>query len=358
MAAESRTRARHADASAFTVLSKVSSALEPDPRVRRYDDVRQLLPDPSNPTPLVRLNRVLPPGPLSMFLKLEWLNPFGSIKDRTAAYLLEGLRRRGEIDGKDLVEPSSGNTGIALAALAALEGRRLVVTIPDGVPEEKKVILRMLGAEVWPTPDDLCPVNHPKDGAIALARALAASGGGKRFTMPNQYENPDNVRAHYETTGPEIWRQTEGRIRYFFAGFGTCGTLVGVGRFLKERDSSIRIVAVEPQRGHRLPGLKSFEEAQRPAILDMSVIDDIVRVEDEPAYAMTKRLFREEGLIVGPSTGAIVEGAARLGGNPDGLAVGVSPDGGARYASYFVEWLGAEGDPGATTPEEGSEEDR
>ena len=345
MAAESKTSAKDFE-------------LRSDPRVRRYDDVRQLLPDASNPTPLVRLNRVLAPGPFSMFLKLEWLNPFGSIKDRTAAYLLEGMRKRGELDGKDLVEASSGNTGIALAALAALEGRRLVVTIPDGVPEEKKVILRMLGAEVWPTPDDLCPVNHPKDGAIALARSLAASHGGTRFAMPNQYENPDNVRAHYETTGPEIWRQTEGRIRTFFAGFGTCGTLVGVGRFLKEHDASIRIVAIEPQKGHRLPGLKSFEEAQRPAILDTSVIDDIVRVEDEPAYAMTKRLFREEGLIVGPSTGAVVEGAARLGGNPEGLAVGVSPDGGMKYASYFVDWLGDEGNPGSSTPGERKEENR
>ena len=357
MATLSRIRSRRADLGAPDAPSENGLALRPDHRVRRYDDVRQLLPDVANPTPLVRLNRVLPPGPLTMFLKLEWLNPFGSIKDRTASYLLEGLRRRGELEGKDLVEPSSGNTGIALAALAALEGRRLVVTIPDGVPEEKKVIIRMLGAEVWPTPDDLCPVNHPKDGAIALARALAASSGGTRFTMPNQYENADNVRAHYETTGPEIWRQTEGRVRTFIAGFGTCGTLVGVGRFLKERDPSIRIVAVEPQKGHRLPGLKSFEEAQRPAILDATLIDDVVRVDDEPAYAMTKRLFREEGLIVGPSTGAIVAAAARLSVNYEGLAVGISPDGGMKYASYFADWLGDEGNPGVparSAEEEGS----
>jgi cysteine synthase len=145
------------------------------------------------------------------------------------------FRRGGELDGKRIVEPTSGNTGIALAALAAVMGIRISVTIPDGVPEEKKILLRMLGAEVWPTPDDLCPVNHPNDGAIALARAFVESEATRdQCVMPNQYDNPDNVRAHYETTGPEIWNQTEGRVRYFIAGFGTCGTLTGTARFLKE----------------------------------------------------------------------------------------------------------------------------
>lgn len=201
----------------------------------------------------------------------------------------------------------------------------------------------MLGAEVWETPDDLCPVDNPKDGAIALARALAASEGGLRYAMPNQYANPDNVRAHYETTGPEIWRQTEGRVRVFVAGFGTCGTITGVGRYLKEQDPTIRIVAIEPQRGHRLPGLKSFAEASEPEILDRSVIDDVVRVDDEPAYAETLRIWREEGLMVGPSTGAIVHAAGTLGG--EGIAVGVSPDSGTKYTSYFAEMLGDEGLP-------------
>ena len=319
--------------------------LRRDDARRRYDDVRQLLPSVDNPTPLVRLRRVLPETAPPVYLKLEWLNPFGSIKDRTAAYLLQGLAAAGRLDGREIVEPSSGNTGIALAALAALAGTRLTITIPDGVPEEKKVLLRMLGAEVWPTPDDLCPVDHPKDGAIALARSLAESEGGERYVMPNQYDNADNPRAHYETTGPEIWHQTEGRVRAFIAGFGTCGTLTGVGRYLKERDPEVRIIAVEPQKGHRLPGLKSFAEAREPAILDRSVIDRVVRVDDEPAYAMTRRLFREEGLIVGPSTGAIVHAAARLEDELDGVVVGVSPDSGLKYLSYFSELLGDEGTP-------------
>jgi len=310
---------------------------------QRYNDIRELLPDPEHPTPLVAVNRVA--ADLSLYLKLEWLNPFGSIKDRAAAYLLDGLQARNELNGRELVEASSGNTAIALAALAALNGTKLTVTIPDGVPEEKKLVLRMLGAEVWETPDDMCPVDHPKDGAIALARSLAASEGGTRYVMPNQYENPDNVLAHYETTGPEIWRQTEWRVRAFFAGFGTCGTLTGVGRYLKEQDPTIKIIAIEPQKGHRLPGLRSFGEAKEPGNLDWSVIDDVVRVDDVPAYEMTKRLWREEGLMVGPSTGAIVHAAAGYGLDPDEIAVGVSPDSGLKYISYFAELLGEEGLP-------------
>jgi cysteine synthase len=207
------------------------------------------------------------------------------------------------------VEPSSGNTAIALAALAALADSRFTVTIPDGVPEEKQILLRMLGAEVWPTPDELCPVDNPKDGAIALARALAASMGGERYAMPDQYENPANVRAHYETTGPEIWRQTEGRVHTFLAGFGTCGTITGVGRYLKEQNPDVRVVAIEPQRGHRLPGLKSFAEASVPGILDAD----------------------------------LVHAATTLAG--EGVAVGVSPDSGLKYTSYFADLLGDEGLP-------------
>ena len=319
--------------------------LTTDLSLRRYADIRHLLPGVDNPTPLVRVARLVGETGLDFYLKLEWLNPFGSIKDRTAAYLLAAIDADPRWDGRELVEPSSGNTAIALAALAALGGRRLTVTIPEGVPAEKKVLLRMLGAEVWETPDDLCPVDNPRDGAIALARSLAASEGGARYVMPNQYENPVNVQAHYETTGPEIWKQTEGEVRYFFAGFGTCGTITGVGRFLKEQDPTIEVVAIEPQPGHRLPGLKNFEEARQPPILDWDVVDHVVRVDDDAAYAMTTRLFREEGLMVGPSTGAIVHAAATFGVGREGIAVGISPDGGHKYTSYFAELLGDEGLP-------------
>lgn len=321
-----------------------TEALTASPGLKRFDDIRELIPNIDNPSPMLRLRRVIPAA-ADFYLKLEWMGPFGSIKDRTAHYLLQGLEERDELRDKSLVEPSSGNTGIALAGLAALEGRKITITIPDGVPEEKKVLLRMLGAEVWPTPDDLCPVDHPKDGAIALARSIAESVGGEQFVMPNQYDNADNVRAHYETTGPEIWRQTEGRVRTFFAGLGTCGTITGIGRFLKEQNPDIQVVGIEPQKGHRLPGLKNFEEAKEPAILDWSVIDEVVRVDDEPAYAMTRRLFREEGLIVGPSTGAVVHAASEWSGGGGGLAVGISPDSGLKYLSYFADQLDSENKP-------------
>ena len=321
------------------------AALRKNRSLRRFEDIRDLIGSVENPTPLVRLNRVVPPTS-GLFLKLEWLNPFGSIKDRTALYLIKGLYDRGELTGKQIVEPTSGNTGIALAALAGLLGVRITVTIPDGVPDEKQTLLRMLGAEVWPTPDDLCPINHPKDGAIALARSFVDGEATRaKYVMPNQYENPDNIRAHYETTGPEIWNQTDGQVRYFIAGYGTCGTITGVAKFLKERNADIRVIAVEPKRGHRLPGLKNMTESKTPGILDRSLIDEVIRVEDEPAYDMTKRLFREEGLIVGPSTGAIVHAASELVGRLEGPGVAISPDSGLKYASYFTDILGDEGKP-------------
>ena len=327
------------------MTTRTATSLDTDRDVRRYRDVRDLLPGVDNPTPLLRLNHVVSPDQGEVYLKLEWLNPFGSIKDRAASYLLAGLMERGLLGERGVVEATSGNTGIALAALAAVSGLAVTVTIPDGVPEEKKVILRMLGAEVWETPDDLCPVDHPKDGSIALARSLAASERGARFVMTDQYANPDNVTAHYETTGPEIWRQTEGRVGWFVTGIGTGGTITGVGRYLKERDPTIRVIGIEPQPGHRIPGLKSFKEAKVPEILDWDVIDDVIGVDDDPAYDTTKRLWREEGLTVGPSTGAVVHAIHQLETTTGDVVVAISADSGFKYTSYFAEILGDEGLP-------------
>ena len=325
------------------MTSTTEHRLESDLGLRRYDDIRGLLPDITNPTPLVRLNRVEAATRLETYLKLEWMSPFGSIKDRIARFLLDGLAERDQLAGQHVVEASSGNTAIALAAIGALEGLEVTATVPEGVPEEKKIILRMLGAEVWETPDDLCPVDHPKDGAIALARSLVASDAN--LVMANQYENLDNVKAHYETTGPEVWAQTEGRVRWFITGLGTTGTVTGVGRFLKERDDSIQVIGVEPQPGHRIPGMKNFAEAKEPGIADWSVVDEIIRVDDDPAYETTKKLWREEALMVGPSTGAVIAAIDQLDTTPDEMAVAISADSGLKYTSFFKDILGDEGIP-------------
>ncbi len=327
----------------MVIQTKAPSTRPTDHALRRFEDIRDLLPDIDNPTPLVRVRNAVSAD--NVYLKLEWLNPFGSIKDRAASYLMRGLRDRGALESREIVEASSGNTAVAMAAIGAISDTKVTVTIPDGIPEETKTILRMLGAEVWETPDELCPVDHPKDGAIALARSLAASEGGSRYVMPDQYENPDNVRAHYETTGPEIWRQTEGAVMAFFAGFGTCGTITGVGRYLKERNQGIAIIAIEPEKGHRLAGLKSFAEAKEPGNLDRSVIDDVVTVSDDQALAMTLKLHREDGLLVGPSTGAIVHAINSYSDFTGGVVVGVSPDGSAKYTTQFNELLGTAGLP-------------
>jgi cysteine synthase A/cysteine synthase B len=329
--------------STMAARTRVDATRRSDRVIKRFEDIRDLLPDVDNPTPLVRVRNAVSVD--NAYLKLEWLNPFGSIKDRAASYLIQGLDEKGLLEDREIVEASSGNTAIALAALGAVGGTKVTITIPDGVPEETKTILRMLGAEVWETPDELCPVDHPKDGAIALARSLAASEDGTRYVMPDQYENPDNVRAHYETTGPEIWKQTRGEVSAFFAGFGTCGTITGVGRYLKEQNPDVRVIAIEPEKGHRLPGLKSFAEANEPGNLDWSIVDDVVVVPDDSAYAMTLRLHRHDGLLVGPSTGAIVHAIGEYPVPDHGDVVGVSPDGGAKYTTYFSEMLGSEGLP-------------
>jgi len=298
-------------------------------------------------TPLVRLNRITRGLDAEVVAKLESFNPCASVKDRIGVSMIEAAEKQGLI-GKDsiILEPTSGNTGIALAALSNLAGVPCTITIPSGAPEEKIALLRLLGAEVWPTPDDLCPIDHPKDGAIALARSfVTAEATRDKYVMPNQYENPDNVRAHYETTGPEIWEQTRGRVTHFFAGYGTCGTITGVAKFLKEKNRDVRVIAIEPEKGHRLSGLKNFQESKKPGILDESLIDKTVRVPDHSAYETTIRLAREESLLVGPSTGAVVWAALQEGLPGDGVAVCISPDNAFKYTSFLAKYVANDGVP-------------
>jgi cysteine synthase B len=305
------------------------------------DSVVDLVPGPDNPTPIVRLGpRFNPRAGFELLVKLEGMNPFGSIKDRTAWFMLKGLALE---EGQSLVEPSAGNTGIALAALANAQGIPIEIAVPEGVPEEKKQQLRFLGAEVIEVEDELCPI-YPSEGARGVVRSMVESEAlDGRYVSPNQYESELNVAAHYHTTGPEIWKQTGGRIDYFFASVGTGGTITGVGRYLKERNPNIRVFAVEPaERHHKLSGLKritGLPEEHFPEILDRDVIDDYISVTDDDAFTTGIRVARTDGVLVGPTTGAVLHAASEWGKDNPGRAVVISADNAAKYLSAYAEYL-------------------
>ena len=307
---------------------------------RVYDDILQTLPGVDNPTPIVRINRLNPSGAFTLYAKLEWMNPFGSVKDRAAFYLLDDLARRGEVTARrGVVEPTSGNTGISLAAIAAVLGVRMRAVIPNRVPLEKKVLLKIAGADLDVVNDNVCPSPGMGEGSINLAKTRAKAES-ERYVMPNQYENELNVRAHYETTGPEIWRQTEGRVTHLFVSLGTCGTAMGCGRFLKERNPRLRLVAVQPSEGHDVPGLRNLSELDVSKLFDRSLIDELLEVDFELAYTRARDLAREEGLLAGPSSGLILEGARRIiGREGTGLGVMIFPDSVFKYISNMVRHL-------------------
>jgi cysteine synthase A/cysteine synthase B len=324
-------------------VQTIDSASRPEdgPCKRVYDNVADLVADPDNPTPMVRLSQRFNPGEsFHIYVKLERNNPFGSIKDRTALYLLRGTELR---EGQVLTEPTAGNTGIALAALANAQGTPIELALPDGTPEEKKALLRFLGAELLEVEDELCPL-FPTEGARGVVKSLVESAAyNGRYVSPNQYENALNVEAHYRTTGPEIWNQTEGKVDYFFAAFGTCGTITGVGRYLKERKPDVKIIGIEPAtRNHKLSGIKRISdlpEEHKPKILDYSLIDEIISVEDKDAFEAGIRLARTEGLMVGPTTGALLHAAQVTGASAEGTAVVISPDDATKYISAYAEYL-------------------
>ncbi|MBT8046812.1 MAG: PLP-dependent cysteine synthase family protein [Xanthomonadales bacterium] len=321
-------------------LPRVVSAASARSR-RVYDSVADLIADPENPTPMIRLSERSRPSPdFDIYVKLERNNPFGSIKDRTALYLLNGTRLD---EGQILTEPTAGNTGIALAALANSRGIPVELALPDGTPEEKKALLRFLGAELHEVEDELCPL-FPTEGARGVVKSLVESQAfNGRYVSPNQYENELNVEAHYRTTGPEIWNQTEGKIDYFFAAFGTCGTITGVARCLKERNPAIKIIGVEPEsRNHKLSGIKKISDLpdeHKPKILDYALIDEIVAVKDRDAYEAGIRLARDEGIMVGPTTGALLHAAKVIGAESSGTAVVIAPDDATKYISAYAEYL-------------------
>jgi len=305
---------------------------------RVYENILQTLPSQDNPTPMVRVNRLNPSSDFVLYAKLEWLNPFGSIKDRAAAYLIRDLERHGGLsERRGIVEPTSGNTGISLAAMCAALGYRMRAVVPNRVPLEKKVLLRIAGAELDVVNDDVCPSPGMGEGSINLAKTYARAQADK-YVMPNQYENEENIRAHYETTGPEIWRQTEGRLTHLFLSLGTCGTVTGCGRFLKERNPDLRIVAVQPSEGHDVPGLRNVRQLDVTKLYDPSLIDEILEVEYELAYGRALDLARSEGLLAGPSSGLILEGARRvIERDRVGVGVMICPDNVFKYVSNMVK---------------------
>jgi S-sulfo-L-cysteine synthase (O-acetyl-L-serine-dependent) len=281
-------------------------------------------------TPLVRVGMLEPHPGVEVYAKLESRNPGGSVKDRAAAaMILDGLRTGALRPGKTLLDSTSGNTGIAYAMLGASLGYPVTLCVPSNVTEERKRLLRAYGANViWTSPME------GSDGAIRLVRQLHAENPDRYF-YPDQYNNPANWRAHYETTGREILAQTGGRITHFVAGLGTSGTFVGTGRRLREANPDVRLISVQPDSPlHALEGLKHMDTAIVPGIYDPGLADEDARVDTDAAWNMLHRLVREEGLFIGASGAAALVVASRVAQTLDGgVVVAIIPDGGERYLS-------------------------
>jgi cystathionine beta-synthase len=300
-------------------------------------------------TPLVRLGRIERGEGIRarILAKLEYLNPGGSVKDRPAIKMLEVAEEEGLLKpGGTVVEPTSGNTGAGLALAAAVKGYHCICVMPEKASKEKQDLLRALGAEVVVTPTGLTPDDPESYYAVAERLAREIAGGFK----PGQYENPANPLSHYETTGPEIWSQTEGRIRVFVAGMGTCGTITGTGRYLKERDPNVKIVGADPEGSifsdpeniHQY-AVEGVGEDFYPGNHDPEVVDEVIQVTDRESFLMTRQLMREEGLFVGGSCGMAVVAALRAArGLPDDAVVVVLlPDTGRNYLSkvFDDDWI-------------------
>ncbi len=290
-------------------------------------------------TPLVKLLSISDEKK-EFYAKLESHNPFGSVKDRAAYWMVktaeeQGLIKRGH---SVIIEPTSGNTGIALAGIAKLLGYKVEVVIPEKASDETKKIIESLGATLYQTSDDLCPkVGTGTDQSIALARSIASARPDKYYS-PNQYANEANFMGHYKGTGPEIWEQTRGKITHFFAGVGTGGTITGIGAYLKEKNPLIKIIAVQPQQNHLIQGLRNFEESAKPDLFlkRENVIDDWITINNAEAFAAVKEIFQKEKMLVSPSS-ATVYAAMKKYYVDTGLVVGIFADDGRKFKSLYAQ---------------------
>ncbi|MFO7554049.1 MAG: cysteine synthase, partial [Desulfobacterales bacterium] len=280
-------------------------------------------------TPLVEIKRLNPNPYVKLFAKLEYFNPGGSIKDRAALFMIENAEKSGELTrDKTVIEATSGNTGIGLALVCAVKGYKLLLTMSEAASIERQKILKARGADILLTPGHM-----GTDGAIEEVYRLARENPDTYF-MADQFNNPANWQAHYYGTGPEIWKQTDGKVTMIVATLGTSGTLMGLCRRMKEYNPDIRIVGVEPYLGHKIQGLKNMKEAYQPEIFEKNRLDEIVNIDDEEAFEMTRRLAKEEGIFVGMSSGAAMVIARKKAEElADGTLVVIFPDGGERYLS-------------------------
>ncbi len=280
-------------------------------------------------TPLVRINKLNPNPNVEIYAKLEGLNPGGSVKDRICVRMIEEAEKEGKLSkDKIILEPTSGNTGIGLAMVAAVKGYKCLLVMPASVSLERILMLKAYGADVILTSPE-----KGTDGAIFEAKRIYKQNPDIYF-MPNQFDNPANPRAHYETTGPEIWQDTDGKITHLVAGLGTSGTLMGAGRYLKERNPKVQLIAAEPEIGHKIQGLKNMREAVVPKIYDESIIDRKIEVSTLVSYEWAYMLTRQEGIFAGQSSGAAMYAAAEVSKElDDGLIVTVFPDLGFKYLS-------------------------
>jgi cystathionine beta-synthase len=301
-------------------------------------------------TPLVRLSRIHPPG--NLVAKVESMNPGGSTKERIAVAMIDAAEAEGLLKpGGTIVEPTSGNTGVGLAMVGATRGYRVICTVPDKVSKEKQDLLKAYGVEVIVTPTEFGP-GHP-DSYYGVADRIAAETEGAY--QPNQYSNRFNPEAHYRTTGPEIWEQTEGAIDVLVSGVGTGGTITGAGRYLKEKKPRVEVVGADPEGSIYTKGpdgdlhqylVEGVGEDFYPETVDLDLIDRFIEVNDAESFAMTRRLAREEGILVGGSCGMAAHAALRVAAeDSEKLVVVILPDSGRGYLSKIFndEWMMAEG---------------